>query len=304
MSIKKYLPLIKILVAIAAISLLLKMSEKEKLLEILKSIRWYWLVLPVIFLQIQTLISTLKWKLILKSTKSDVNYWFLAKAYFIGNFFSLFLPSSVGGDIYRTALLKTKLDSYKKSMASVIFERLTGLAALFFLALVGVLVGIDYEHKNWLVVLFCVGILVFYALLYAFSIMPKYVSSRFVNFVSELASSLMAYSCNVSLLIKAMIISLIFQSSIILINYLYCIILGLKVAVGDLIVIVPIVYTTEFLPISINGIGVRDSAFAVMFHFFGYPIEYALTLSLLIVCTRYIAALSVGGVLFLISKYR
>ncbi len=301
MKLRKLMPFVKVGVSVAAISLVLSMSDREKVLDILASLNWWFLVIPFLLLQLQTLLSTLKWRLILRHEGEDIHYWFLAKTYFIGNFFSLFLPSSIGGDFYRVMLLKGRINNAKKSTSSVLFERLTGLFALLCLALIGAYLVLDDQGK-----LAFTGVFIAFVLGYFLGLVVlKKIGEtpyKIINFLRGIGASLLGYSVHGGLLTKSLVISLVFQTMIIAINFLYCTALVFDIAIGDLFVIVPLAYITDMIPISINGIGVRDSAFAFLFHEFNYPIEYAFTLSLLIVGMRYISAFSVGGVLFLLSR--
>ncbi len=62
---------------------------------------------------------------------------------------------------------------------------------------------------------------------------------------------------------------------------------------------VPLIYLTEVIPISINGIGVRDSAFVFFFLQVGYTKEEALAVSLLLIMMRYTFSILFGGSLFI-----
>lgn len=57
--------------------------------------------------------------------------------YALGMFYNLFLPGGIGGDGYKVYWLKQKLDAkVKLSLLSLLYDRINGLAALVFLALV------------------------------------------------------------------------------------------------------------------------------------------------------------------------
>ena len=57
------------------------------------------------------------------------------------------------------------------------------------------------------------------------------------------------------------------------------------------------IYLTEVLPISINGLGVRESAFAFFFVQIGLTVGDALAVSVLIVGMRYLVGLLGGSLL-------
>jgi hypothetical protein len=93
-------------------------------------------------------------------------------------------------------------------------------------------------------------------------------------------------------------ISILFHTNVVFINYLYSQALGMEITILELFMIVPLIYITDMIPLSINGIGVRDSAYAFFFAALGYVPEHAFALSLLVLAMRYVVG-AVGGVLFL-----
>jgi hypothetical protein len=70
--------------------------------------------------------------------------------------------------------------------------------------------------------------------------------------------------------------------------------------------VIPLIYLTEALPISINGWGIREGAFVFFFVKAGYSSVEALSVGLLVITMRYIFSILTGGILFfkelLISK--
>jgi hypothetical protein len=101
-------------------------------------------------------------------------------------------------------------------------------------------------------------------------------------------------------LVIIILLSFLFQLNIVVINKLYTMSLGIDVSFGTLLVIIPLIYLTELLPISINGLGVRESAFGFFFVLIGHTVEEGLAVSLLVIGMRYLIG-AVGGVLLLVT---
>ncbi len=95
-----------------------------------------------------------------------------------------------------------------------------------------------------------------------------------------------------------LLLAFVFQFNIVVIIKVYTLALGIEVSFFVLLVIVPLIFLTEVLPISINGLGVRESAFAFFFVMNGLTVEEGVAVSLLIVAERYLLGL-VGGSLLL-----
>ena len=90
------------------------------------------------------------------------------------------------------------------------------------------------------------------------------------------------------------LLSFTFQLNIVLINKVYTVVLGLDIPSSVLLVIIPLIYFTEVLPISINGLGVRESAYGFFFVMIGHTVEDGLAVSLLVIGMRYFLGLFGG----------
>ena len=98
---KKNLKVLKIVVSVSLLSYLFYLADLRLMLERLRNVDLTILVIAVPLLVTQAVISSLKWKLILQMGKVYSRIMFLLKIYLKGNFISLFLPTSFGGDVYR-----------------------------------------------------------------------------------------------------------------------------------------------------------------------------------------------------------
>lgn len=246
----------------------------------------------------QGFISALKWHVILCADHCQLPLLRLWKTYLIGMFLSLLLPTSFGGDIYRVYAIRNQAPGLGKGASSVLFDRLTGLTALVTLAVIGSLYLADNR--------FIAPSVAMYLLLIATGLLltsdralawlrPR--ASTRLRFLVTLLESFNAYRRDRRCLLLVAVISLLFQANIVVINALYCAALGIDVSFWQLLMVVPLVYLTEVLPISINGLGVRESAFVFFFQSIGQSAEAGLAVALLVVIFRYACGLIGGGLL-------
>ena len=131
---QKFLALAKLLVSAGLISYLLSIVNFDETLVRLRTVDMRLLGVALILLVGQVAISAWKWQLILRSDGIQAPYLLLLKSNYIGNFFSLFLPSSFGGDVYRVIAVSRSNQKLGKTTSSVLFARLTGLFALVSIA--------------------------------------------------------------------------------------------------------------------------------------------------------------------------
>ena len=88
-----------------------------------------WLAGVALFALAQT-ISARRWQIITRALGFDKTMGQLTRYYFIGTYFSLLLPTSVGGDVYRAWKLDNHSGRRLKAFLSVFLDRLSGLMVL------------------------------------------------------------------------------------------------------------------------------------------------------------------------------
>src|SRR5437870_11555110 len=95
----------------------------------------YWLAALALYLGIQ-MISGFRWQLLARPLGYEQPVWQFTRFYFIGMFFNLFLPTSVGGDVVRAWYLGH--GSEASAFLSVLVDRLSGFVVLLALACIAV----------------------------------------------------------------------------------------------------------------------------------------------------------------------
>lgn len=295
--------LARLIVSASLIGLLLYVVDADETFRILSEVQPGYLVVPVVLLFVQTVVSAYKWKLILAVENVNIDLIFLTRTYLVGQFISLFLPSGIGGDVYRIAQIKSKVSNFALRVSSVVFDRISGLYGLLLVAISGVALLV-YSSLTLLLLGLVVLAPIAFLLLTASALSDKLLASRLRLFRTAGAILISQRKFIESNRIWAIVaISILFHGNIVLINYLYCHALSIDIRLIELWAIVPLVYLTDMIPVSINGIGIRDSAFVFFFGLLGYLPEHAFALALLVVAMRY-AYGSLGGVLLLVSGLR
>jgi glycosyltransferase 2 family protein len=94
----------------------------------------------------------LRWQIMLKTQKIAASFGFLFGSYLVGCFFNNFLPTSIGGDVYRIYdTSKLKHSSGMKAASIVLMERTTGIVSsviyLFFALAIGFVKTSNVELK-------------------------------------------------------------------------------------------------------------------------------------------------------------
>lgn len=262
----------------------------------------WWLAGLVVTLVVQA-VAGIRWAALARPLGFDFPRRFFVRRFFEGMFFSLCLPSSIGGDAVKAVRIGSTTRLRLLAACSVLADRLTGVAAL------GVLVGTSVISQKFnlgvpLVVAVFVGLLT--AALAAFWIglsvldrvhaaLPEGSSTR--NFVGRL----MPYRERPMLIAGALAWSFIVQMGGALSVSLVARAVGVSQPLSVWFTVVPIVALVMVLPISIGGFGVRENSLEFLLRGYGVPSETGLAVALLWDMCIIIAGL-VGGILFLLER--
>ena len=128
----------KITVSLGLLALLLSLVDWKSAQAGLGHIPFMLVVLVIAIFGVQFAVSAWKWHASLRAYKVTIPFLFLLRIYCIAFFFSNFLPSNVGGDVYRTYRTSAYC-SRGVATLGVVMERVFGLIALILVGLYGAL---------------------------------------------------------------------------------------------------------------------------------------------------------------------
>ncbi len=103
----------------------------------------------VLLFLLSFVVAARRWQLLTRALGFQKPLLELVKLYFVGVFFNLFLPSTVGGDVSRCYYLSKGTGLHKEGFYSVLADRASGLAVLFLTATVGLLLSHDAASLPW-----------------------------------------------------------------------------------------------------------------------------------------------------------
>jgi glycosyltransferase 2 family protein len=195
--------------------------------------------------------------------------------YFVGAYFSLFLPSSMGGDGVRIVLLKGAGASVAEGTSLIATERILGAFSLLVVSTAGALAA---PLPRWLKIGLAasvVGAFVSLALLRALS---ARFTPRWAPLARALATARLALGRD--RLASALVLSVAYQAATVFVTVIVDRALDLGVPGTTIFALAPLVWFATLLPISVGGLGVREAAFVLVFAWGGIDRERALLLSL------------------------
>jgi len=245
-------------------------------------------------------LSAYKWKVLLAYEGLSCPWGELFRLYLIGIYFNNFLPTSIGGDAARIYLLSRKHGQPKQVIISVFTERVTGLIALVSFLILGLVVEgeiLDAPTKLWL----WGGSLFFLLCLFGLFVgknklpLQKCLPKNWRDWLVGMANDGRRWGGITDRSVAGM--SLLFQFLSIFIYFLLSCSLSLSIPFSALILIVPLVALVTLLPISLNGLGLREGSWVFFLSLFHVSGSEALALSLLYFIVILLLSLC-GGLLY------
>jgi len=247
---------------------------------------------------IAIIISALKWHLLCKQT-SNITFWESLRWYYMGFFFSNFLPGSIGGDAMRI-YYSSKRMGVANSVASITVERVFAGLALVLTAIIG-FIGVSglgkFSSQVWILAVIFVGL---YLVLFNRRII-NFMITRFGKSVQGFYQTIEQYKAQKLLLVKLLIYSMAFQVCFVWITDLLYRALGEEVSFIYQLAFVAIISAITMIPISMNGLGVREGSYSYFFAMIGIAEATSITVSLLFYLIVLIAT-SPGAIFWLIYK--
>jgi len=241
------------------------------------------------------LVSSVRWYFLAHALDFSGSWSMYLRYYFVGMYFNLFLPTSVGGDVLKVLFISRGESKKLRATYSVLADRLFGLAAMFLLGAGAVLIGngvlpSHFEH------LLCLAGLCVIAVLLGLPLVYKILSSIW-PVLGERLAVLLVFWKKPKTLFAAMGLSLVLQVLGMGAVTLLAKAMGLSPTTAFYFAAFPLVAILTLLPISFNGIGIREGGFIYFLGLKGISAEKAITLSLSFFAVQVVAAL-IGGLVY------
>jgi glycosyltransferase 2 family protein len=279
---------IKLAAGSALVAFLLWHYDLRSALQLIRRERPFFFVATVTLYVCGQGMSAYRWRYVAALNGLAGRYSEYLAFYFIGMFTNVFVPGLVGGDTMRALYLGRQHQRIGPAFASVIADRGIGLLTLFWLAAVAALCTTRVRlPASVLRVTLFTGTLSLVAYIGA-PMLAKWFSSS--NRLNRLLAPILPYLCRPIALIPAIALSALLQIALATCQYLLGVGLGLDIALATFVLIVPITNVIASLPITINGLGMREAGYLVLLGMAGVSKEQAVALSIL-----YFAASLTGG---------
>jgi uncharacterized membrane protein YbhN (UPF0104 family) len=258
----------------------------------------YWLGAIAILAGTQ-IVSAYRWQICARQLGIECSVPRLTAFYFIGMYFNLLLPTSVGGDVVRAWYLNGGSGRKFRSVAAVLLDRINGVIVLVSLACIGsLLVRADVPSymlwSAWVCLALGIGGICGLALLTRLNLLP---AGR-----REQLAMMMSIARAPGPLAISTLCSVVVQVANVVVVWLIALGLKLEIPFAYCCVFVPMVSLITMLPIGINGIGLREQATVIFLAPVAVAEPKAISLSLLWFAVTISVSL-LGGLVYLFGSF-
>lgn len=278
-------------------------EKGQRFLELLFDAEWSWWLAALAVTLAGQVVAGIRWAALARPLGFEFPNHFFVRRFFEGMFFSLFLPTSIGGDVVKAVRIGSSTQLRLLAGCSVLADRLTGLSAL------GVLVGTAVIARNNS--LGTPAAFAVFAALLATVLAGFWLGLALLDRVHaalterstarDFVARLLPYRQRPSVVLLAVGWSFLVQLAGVAAVVLVARALGVIQPALVWLSVVPQVALWMVLPISIGGFGVRENAIEYLLRDYGVNAEAGVAIGLMWgMCTLFAGL--VGGLLFLLER--
>ena len=288
-------------------------ERRSEMLAAAKLANVWWLGAGILVFFFCTIVATARWKILLAVQAINMTWLRTWQLFMIGMFFNLFMLGSTGGDVVKMFLTMREASNNKAAaLLSVFMDRVIGMLALIFLSVAFLYFRYDLlNHAEgsstllnlllWLMaaaLLIIVGMFTFSALGWV-HYLPQWTPLR--GRIVEISAACHMYAKGWRLTIWAFLVS--FPLFGMFFTTFYCAARAFTDQLGivDIFSVMPIVAVITAIPISVSGIGLRESLFVSLLAPFGVTAAVATLISVTGFLINTLGSLA-GGLVFLFYR--
>lgn len=282
--------------SIGLIALLVSWGDAARMWSIALRADPVWLLAAIAAYAAMIGVSAWRWGVLLAAQQIRVPLPALGRSFLVATFFNNFLPGNIGGDVVRIADTAGAAGSRTLATTVVLIDRGLGVLALGLVAAAGATVATAGVPIRAPLLWGCVAAVAAVAVplvmkplavarllspLRALQRLPRIPRQDWVDErLARLTAALERFRDRPFALGAGLAGAVIVQVLLVLFYVAIAVSLSVPIAASQLAVIVPASFIVQMLPVSVNGLGVREATFGFYFAQLGLPLESGVLLSL------------------------
>lgn len=266
------------LLSLILLVVLLWVSDPASIWDTLTEADGWWVLAAIAVNLVTVPVMAWRWQILLRAKRIHMPIAWLTRTYFVSLFAGQFLPAAIGGDAVRAVELGRRTEDAPEAVASVLIDRLVGVVSLVALALIAFALGghaaggvevVLAEAAFGLAAVAILGLLFSPGLrgLAARFLEPR-VEGRQLAAGQRFYDALHSYREHRSVLAAVFVLALVVQFARMGTIWMLVKALGLDgpggVQLSEVFAVGPVLFAALILPVSLNGIGVREAVFVYL----------------------------------------
>lgn len=251
------------------------------------------------------LVGVAKWRLLVNTAGAGLSFRTAVRAYYMGLFGNTFLPSIVGGDVVRAGVALRAAHSKSGLVLGSLVDRLLDIVGLAAVAGIGALLSpraLDGQSRRIFLTLGTLLGAAAIGTLIALAVIPvRRFPWKVRRKLVQVRRAVQATIQRPQALVQALVLGMLLQSLLTVLNWWLGRVIGIDIPLYVWLFVWPLAKIAGLLPLTQNGIGVREAAQAVLFAPFGVSAAKAVATGLVFEVVIISGGLLGGAVAFLLS---
>lgn len=291
-------------------------SEEDALIKTLVNVNLALIIPSFVLIIISTVIKTGRWMVVLNQSDIDIKFRRLLGTYFVGAFFSQFMPgASAGGDAMRMVEMSADSGRAVDSVSSVLVERAMGIATILFSASLILLIAPQKELMSEApLVIYVIHGLTFMAVAglivlrfgwfvdWGVNLLTKIRLGKIGKKIQSLSETLQDQLGSTKIVLQMVGLSFLANAFSMTATYIMLLAFDNHVLYFSFIPIIALTIALEAIPISPGAIGVREGLYVYFLGFLGVAEGAALGTALMLRVVTWLQA-GIGGIILIVRSF-
>ena len=301
--------LIKLLVSGGLLAYFLSRIHIERFFHTFASAKFSYIALALAVYLVAQGVSAMRWAALARPIGIKTPFKDMVRYYLIGMFFNLFAPGTVGGDVSRVYYLVRDEEAHAKGRAvttvhaamSVLMDRGIGMVVLVWLGAAGLLLFPAYPIPSTVRTVTLLLALAFLVGALSVPLLRRLLPEDGHQLVVKLRLALRSYRTQWRALGAATLLSVAVHLIQVWMHVAMGRALDLDLPFSFCVIVYPLVGTFAAIPISVNGLGLREGGYVFLLAVIGIGTEKGVAFGILLFLIVALDSL-LGGLLFLLQK--
>ena len=300
---------LKLLVSGGLLAFFLSRIHIERFIDTFASARYRYIALALAIYLVAQAISAVRWTALARPLGIRTPFADMVRYYLIGMFFNLFAPSTVGGDVSRVFYLVRDEEARTAGRSvttvhaamSVLMDRAIGMVVLVWLGAAGLLLFPDYPIPATVR-----SVALLFALALAAGALLTPLLKRILpedghQLAVKLRLAFRSYRNNWRALAAGVLLSVLVHLVQAWMHVIMGWALALNLPFSFCIIVYPLVGTFAAIPVSLNGLGLREGGYIYLLAAIGIGSEMGIAFGLLLFLIVALDSM-IGGIIFLLQR--